>query len=380
MNTLEKIILVIFTVLIIPFSILLYSVLSSYQINDVEPVSTTPIQKEPVKKPPVVKIDTNQKLPNPPAIIKAVYVTASSIKNQQYLEYLDNLFKTTQINAVVIDIKDYSGQVIGSDISATIQELHNRGIYVIARMVIFEDPLMAKTRPDLAIYDKSKTTDLKNPVLWVDNNNLSWMDPASKEVLEYNIAIAKNAVSYGFDELNFDYIRFPSDGRIENMGFPFWDKKTSMRSVVKDAFKKLRESLPDVKLSVDLFGYATVATDDMGIGQVLEDSFEYFDYISPMVYPSHYRNGFRGYSNPAQYPYEVIKYSMQEALRKQKAVVTNKSKLRPWLQDFNMGADYTADMVKAEIKAVTDVLGSDYNGFMLWNSSNIYTVEAIKLP
>ena len=115
--------------------------------------------------------------------------------------------------------------------------------------------------------------------MWVDNHNLSWVDPASKEVWEYKILIAKNAANYGFDELNFDYVRFPSDGKIEDMGFPFWDKKVPMRQVIKEFFQKLRESLPDTKLSVDLFGYATVATDDMGIGQVLEDSFDYFDYV-----------------------------------------------------------------------------------------------------
>ena len=127
----------------------------------------------------------------------------------------------------------------------------------------------------------------------------------------------------------------------------------------------------------------------MGIGQVLEDSFDYFNYISPMVYPSHYREGFRGYPNPAQYPYEVVKYSMQEALKRQTeyynklqiaegTTVTNKTKFRPWLQDFNMGANYTVEMVKEEIQAVADALGENFYGFMLWNASNVYTTDAIK--
>lgn len=396
MNIPEKIILVIFTVLVILFSIIFYFVLYSYQIDIVEPITinTEPIQKEffekePVKKEPVVKIDINNKLSDPPNIIKAVYVTALSARNQQYLEYLDNLFKTTEINTVVVDTKDYSGQAMISDIDKFIRELHNKGIYVIARIAVFEDQALVKARPDLAIYDKLKTTDSKNPVLWVDNNNLSWIDPASKEAWDYNISIAKNAVSRGFDELNFDYVRFPSDGKIEDMGFPFWDKKVSMHLIIREFLKKLRESLPNVKLSVDLLGYSTVSTDDMGIGQVLEDSFDYFDYISPMVYPSHYKNSFIGYPNPAQYPYEVIKHSMQEALKKQTAyynklqitqgaTIINKAKFRPWLQDFNIGANYTVAMIKEEIKAVTDVLGKDYNGFMLWNASNVYTTEAIK--
>ena len=389
METAEKIILIIFIVLMIPLSVGLYYVLYYY---DIKPIAIDwSIKKESVKEEPVIEPAVNNtetaenteiaetisisKLSNPPEIIKAIYITALSAGSQQYIKYLDNLLEITEINAVVIDIKDYSGQITISVPGGLIQKLHDKGIYVIARMVIFEDPTLAKIRPDLAIYDKLKTTDPKNPLLWVDNNNLSWIDPASKEAWDYNISIAKDAVNYGFDELNFDYIRFPADGKIEDMGFPFWDKKVSMRLVIKEFFQKLRESLPDVKLSVDLFGYSTVSTDDMGIGQVLEDSFDYFDYISPMVYPSHYKDGFRGYSNPAEYPYEVIKYSMQEAIKKQ---ALSKVKFRPWLQDFNMGADYTVEMVKAEIKAVTDVLGKDFYGFMLWNASNVYTTGAIK--
>lgn len=408
METPEKIVLVIFTVLMIMFSVGLYYVLYYYDIKPIEIdwfIKREPVKKEPVKEEPVVEpvvepavnnientenIETISipKLSNPPEIIKAVYVTASSARSQKYLEYLDNLLETTEINAVVIDIKDYSGKNSLSALDGLIQKLHNKGIYVTARIAVFEDSALVKARPDLAIYDKLKTTDPKNPVLWIDNNNLSWIDPASKEAWDYNISIAKDAVNHGFDELNFDYIRFPADGKIENMGFPFWDKKVPMHLVIKEFFQELRESLPDVKLSADLFGYAAVSTDDMGIGQVLEDSFDYFDYISLMVYPSHYRDGFRGYSNPAQYPYEVIKYSMQEALKRQTAyynksqttggaTIINKAKFRPWLQDFNMGANYTVEMVKAEIKALTDALGKDFYGFMLWNASNVYTAGAI---
>lgn len=390
METAEKIILIIFIVLIIPFSVGLYFVLYYYDIKPIAidwSIKKEPVKKEPVKEEPVIEPAVNNN--ETPEIVKAVYVTSSSAGSQKYLEYLDNLFETTEINAVVIDIKDYSGRNAISAFDGLIQKLHDKEIYVIARIAVFEDATLVRARPDLAIYDKLKTVDPKNPVLWVDNNNLSWIDPASKEAWDYNILIAKDAVARGFDEINFDYIRFPSDGKIEDMGFPFLDKKVLMRSVIKEFFQKLRESLLDVKLSVDLFGYSTVSTDDMGIGQVLEDSFDYFDYISPMVYPSHYKDGFRGYLNPAEYPYEVIKYSMQEALKRQTAyynksqttegtTIINKAKFRPWLQDFNMGADYTVEMVKAEIKAVTDVLGKDFYGFMLWNASNVYTEGAIK--
>jgi hypothetical protein len=158
---------------------------------------------------------------------------------------------------------------------------------------------------------------------------------------------------------------------------------------MRDFFKYLRESLPDAKISADLFGMATVMG-DFGVGQVLEDAFPYFDYIAPMVYPSHYANGFIGYQNPAAYPYEVVKYSMDEALKRLKkyqasAVMAsstpNAVKFRPWLQDFDLGADYTADMVRAQIKATYDSASSTPNsidGFMLWNPSNVYTRAAIE--
>jgi hypothetical protein len=368
-----------------------------------------------------------QKLSNPPEIIKAVYVTGYSAGTKKYLNYLSNLFKTTEINAVVIDIKDYSGLVsynsgapaakkynlynnaIG-DIDALVRFFHNQNIYVIGRIAVFEDPAYSKARPELAIYNKTKTTDSSQPVLWQDNNKLSWLNPASKDVWDYNISLAKDVFSHGFDEVNFDYVRFPSDGKIGNMGFPIWDGKTPKAEIIKDFFNYTRQQLADEKISVDLFGQTTTNTDDMGIGQIIENAFENFDYVSPMVYPSHYIDGFMGFSNPAEHPYEVIKYSMDSAINRekifsaqeqglttkntgtQKSSTTNLqspapvpimvplAKFRPWLQDFNMGADYTADMVKQEIQATQDALGNDFSGFMLWNPSNIYTEEAILKP
>lgn len=323
-----------------------------------------------------------QKLSNPPEIIKAVYVTGYSAGAKSYLNYLKNLFQNTEINAVVVDIKGSDGIKTYPTLIPNIDELvrffHNQNIYVIGRIAVFEDPVYAKARPDLAIYDKEKTAaspESSQRILWQDNHKLLWLDPASKDVWEYDISLAKDALYHGFDEINFDYARFPSDGNTKNMGFPFWDEKTPMSEVIKDFFSYLRISLPNEKLSVDLFGLTTVNTDDMGIGQVLENAFEKFDYISPMVYPSHYANGFIGLKNPAEHPYEIIKYSLDSATARLPS-----AKFRPWIQDFNMGAVYNSEMVKAEIKATQDALGSGFNGFMLWNPSNIYTQGAVLKP
>lgn len=363
-----------------------------------------PISTEPV-------YDTGgDPLANPPEIIKGVYVTSYSAGTRSYLNYLSNIFATTEINAVVVDIKDYSGLISYNsqvdevrernlyngairDINALIKFFHDRHIYVIARIAVFEDPAFAKARPDLAVYDKSKTTDLLKPVPWRDNKGLLWMDPSSKDVWDYNISLTKDAFYHGFDEVNFDYIRFPSDGATENMGFPVWDMQTPRPAVMKEFFEYLRGELKGPKgypkISADLFGQTTTNLDDMGVGQVLEYAFEYFDYVSPMVYPSHYVNGFLGFANPAEHPYEIVNYSIGTAINREKAwassisrpegapTLASQAKLRPWLQDFDMGADYNADMVKAEIKATQDALGQDYNGYMLWNPSNVYTTDAI---
>ena len=369
-----------------------------------------------------------QKLANPPSIVKAVYVTGYSAGSKSYINYLKNLFSNTEINAVVVDIKGSDGYVSYAsgaeevkkynltnnailDIDALIRFFHDQNIYVIGRIAVFEDPQYSKARPDLAIYNKEKTTDLSHPVLWQDNHGLSWLDPASKDVWNYDVSLAKDALYHGFDEINFDYVRFPSDGKTKLMGFPFWNDNSPMAPVIKDFFHYLRTSLPDDKISVDLFGLTTVNSDDMGIGQVLGNAFENFDYIAPMVYPSHYANGFIGFNNPADHPYEVIKYSMDRALSRensflnkaQEALVKNNeavgfpaaaleaikpqqpalaplAKFRPWIQDFNMGAIYNSEMVKQEIQATQDSLGASFEGFMLWNPSNIYTMGAISKP
>lgn len=379
-----------------------------------------------------------KQLSDPPAVIKAVYATSWSAASDKRLNDLIDLIKSTELNALVIDIKDFSGFVsydievpaviqYGSrqkriaDIDGLIERLHNERIYVIGRIVVFQDPVLAQGRPDLAIRDK------RDGDIWLDYKNLAWIDPASKEAWDYNIAIAKDALKRGFDEINFDYIRFPSDGPLDNMVFPFYDGKKPKREVIADFFKYLRQELADYRISVDLFGLVTVRSDDLGIGQIIEDAYAYFDFVSPMVYPSHYSSGFLGYENPALYPYEVIKYSIEGALKRLKdyesEMINNiattgaknttipNPKLRPWLQDFDLGADYDAAMVRKELQAVYDAFkcspslpedsadyekmgeqedaavqvcdfaggsGDKFGGWMLWNPQNIYTTDALQ--
>ncbi len=347
-------------------------------------------------------IENQKPLPNPPEVIKAVYATGWTAGGVQGLNRMIELIKSTELNAIIIDIKDYSGQMsyrtdipqveeYGKDRelkilrpNAMIKKLHDNGIYVIARQTIFQDPILAAARPDLALMSAATGKQ------WRDNLKVMWMDPAGKETWDYNIAIAKDASARGFDEINFDYIRFASDGKLNDIKYPFWDEKTLKRYIIRDFWKYLRQSLPDAKISADLFGLVTLNYGDVGIGQNIDDAFHYFDAIAPMVYPSHYQKGFDGYANPADHPYAIVYKSMLEANERLKHYIINaenststerylvkKPQLRPWLQDFNLGATYTADMVKAQINATYAAATGTPAGWMLWDPRNIYTKGAL---
>lgn len=353
---------------------------------------------------PNADIPLQKPLESPPEIIKAAYATGWTAGSVQGLNRLIGLIKKTELNAIVIDIKDYSGEVSypteielvekygkGREIkilrpNAMIKKLHDEGIYVIARQTIFQDPVLAKARPDLAL--TSSTTGKQ----WIDNKKVMWVDPAGKESWDYNILIAKDAFARGFDEINFDYIRFPSDGNTDDIKYLFWDGKTLKRYVIRDFFKYLRQSLPETKISADLFGLVTVNYGDGGIGQNIDDAYHYFDVVAPMVYPSHYNVGFNGHQNPALYPYDVVYKSVLEANKRLEHYIINaenststekylvkKPQLRPWLQDFDLGATYDAVKVRAQITAVYNAATGTPMGWMLWDPTNNYTRGALEI-
>jgi len=318
-----------------------------------------------------------------PASVRAVYMTACTASVPSLRNKLSELFGTTAINSVVIDIKDYSGTVsiptknkeletdtkIGCrtpDIKDFIASLHKKGIYVIGRISVFQDPYYAKLHPELAVAKASDGT------IWKDRKGLAFIDVSAKPYWDYIVQIGKESIDLGFDELNFDYIRFPSDGDMKDISYP-WTGKMEKKEALRLFFGYLKKEFrgTNIPISADLFGMTTTNKDDLNIGQYLEYALPYFDYVAPMVYPSHYPPTWNGYKNPAEKPYEVIKYSMDKAYER---ASTTPWKLRPWLQDFNLGAIYTADMVKAQMKAVYD---SGLNSWMLWSPSNRYTAGAL---
>lgn len=331
-------------------------------------------------------ISNQVQLINPPKIIKGIYSTGWSAGSDKKINQLISIIKKNNLNAIVIDIKDYSGYLsyfikneTAKEIGALdeikilypnklIKKLHDENIYVIGRITVFQDPIFSKKFPEYAI--KNKLTN----ELWKDNKRLYWIDPQSKKYWDYILEISQDAWSRGFDELNFDYIRFPSDGNLDTTFFPFWDKSIPKNEVIKNFFIYLRNNLKDVKISADIFGLTTISRDDLGIGQIIEDAYNYFDVVCPMIYPSHFASGSFGYKNPAEHPYEVIYNSMNQALKRIEMNTSSIAILRPWLQVFDLGAKYDKKMIEAQIKAVEDVLSQTkyFGGYLFWDPNNNY--------
>lgn len=318
-----------------------------------------------------------------PQPLKALYMTSFVAGNNTRREALLSLIERTELNAIVIDIKDYSGAIsflvtdpllvaLGasenriSDIRELIEKLHSVDVYVIGRISVFQDPKLASYRPDFAVTRES------DGAVWRDRKGLAWIDVGAREAWDYTVALAKESYALGFDELNFDYVRFPSDGDMNDIAYQ-WSGERVKSEVLGEFFAYLASELKPtgVVLSADLFGMTTTNKDDLNIGQVLEVALRHFDFVAPMVYPSHYPTNFLGIANPAAEPYRVIKYSLDRAWER---ASTTPEKIRPWLQDFDLGAEYTADMVHAEMQAVYD---AGFTSWMLWDPSNRYTQDAL---
>lgn len=315
-----------------------------------------------------------------PAAVRGIYMTACTASVPRLRERLVGLVEGTQINSIVIDIKDYTGTLaypfpgvkgprgkgcrIG-DLPDFLAELHKKGIYAIARVTVFQDPLYSEYDPKIAV--KS----ISNPgSSWRDRKGLAYIDPNFTAYWTHIVDISKAAHAIGFDEINFDYIRFPSDGDMADAGFETPEGLTKL-DVITDFFQYLHAELAPLGIvtSADLFGQTTVNRDDLGIGQVLENALPYFDYVMPMNYPSHFIRGFMGFDNPAAKPYEVMLSTMTSAVERTAAASTSIEKLRPWLQAFDLGAAYTPEMVRAQIQAVEN---AGLDSWVLWDAANRY--------
>ncbi|RAV17300.1 putative glycoside hydrolase [Paenibacillus contaminans] len=324
---------------------------------------------------------------------KGIYVSGRMAASGSFQQLLD-LVDRTDLNAMVIDMKNDSGQFIfpssiplAEQIGATespmipspeawMQRLKARNIYSIARIVAFKDPYLAVQRPDFAMRTKDGNA-------WQDARGVLWIDPYNEEVWDYNIAIAKEAARIGFDEIQFDYVRFPENGQKVDREVQYQNPHGWSKAKAIEAFlSKVKEGLKgtDVFVSADVFGLTTSSSTDMGIGQEWSKIAKHVDVISPMIYPSHYGKGVYGIANPDQEPYLTVRQAVSDALAKNDEVFRLNGKspaIRPWFQAFTATwlpshQRYGAAAIKEQILAAKE-LGLEQ--FMLWNPACKYAYE-----
>ncbi|MBX7254738.1 MAG: putative glycoside hydrolase [Candidatus Hydrogenedentes bacterium] len=331
-----------------------------------------------------------------PIAVRALYLTGWTVGIPSQLKHYAELADKTVLTAYVVDIKDMDGHVgyksavpkvveYGAfekryDPLTVIETFHAHNLRVIGRVACFRDPVASAKEPDMAL----KT---KNGKLWTDVKKSSWLNPYNEKAWEYLVDIAKEALTLGFDEIQFDYVRFPSDGPVHTIDYG--KDPGPKHEAVNGFLSYAREQMPDVVISADVFGIMCVSAGDTeDIGQYLELVAQNVDYLSPMVYPSHYAKGqviqSKKYASPDKSPYAVVKGTLDTAQERIKAVRwCETARMRPYLQDFTaswLGSghymNYGVDEVRAQIKAAKD---AGYAEWIFWNAQNRYT-EAAYLP
>jgi len=317
----------------------------------------------------------------------AVYLSFWGVGTASVREPVIKLAEQGLINAVVIDVKGDLGFLsfptgvpvateIGAqrtstipDIHGLLDRLHKQGIYTIARIVTFKDNKLCTARPALAVRRDGKT--------FKDHEGLTWCDPFLPEVRSYNTDLGVAAAKAGFDEIEFDYVRFPDAKGVQfSQASTDESRPKTINAFLTEARQKL---VPyNVFLSADVFGYICWNTGDTGIGQRIKDVLNILDYVSPMLYPSGFSFGIPNYRNPVTHPYEIVRLTLDRGGQRTKV---DPIRFRPWLQAF---ADYAFDKrqfgekeIQAQIKAARD-FGAD--GWLLWNPRNVYSAADIRGP
>jgi hypothetical protein len=328
---------------------------------------------------PAASFKANSEVALTPFKVKALYLTTYGTASHMLRNNALDAMKNNNLNTLVIDVKGDRGfipfkvnipmaQQIGAqntilmkDMPALVAQLKQKNIYLIARIVVFKDDMLAGAHPEWTVK--------KNGAVFRDREKLRWVDPFRPEVWNYNIEIAKEAARLGFDEIQFDYVRFP-----DTKGVAF-SKPTSVESrtgaisgFLDAAYKAL---IPyNVMVSADIFGYVPWNTGDTFIGQDVNKVVNNVDVVSFMLYPSGFQFGIPNYRNPVQNPYETIFITLKQA---QKRTSASGLQFRPWLQAFRdyafKGGDFAEDRMRTQIKATEDFGAS---GYMFWNPRNVY--------
>ncbi len=323
-----------------------------------------------------------------PIKVKGIYVTGP-VAGIDKMEELITLVEETELNAMVIDIKNDTGVVtykmhtpvveeIGaavgyiSDIETLIQRLKEKDIYLIARIVAFKDPYLAEQKPELSLYTQTGE-------VFRDRNGEAWVNPYQKEVWDYLMEIGTEVAAVGFDEIQFDYIRFTTDTKAADIDYGEEALQKSKEEVITEFTKYAYDTLSPlgVAVSADVFGTIIDNQVDAAIvGQNYEDMASNLDAICPMVYPSHYQNGAYGIPVPDKAPYDTVYKAMSASKEK---LASQETQVRVWLQDFTASwlpeyASYGETEIRAQIQAVYD---AGYEEWILWNARMNYTKDAL---
>lgn len=322
--------------------------------------------------------------------IKGIYCSFYALGHHGLRTRLMRMIEETELNAIVMDAKGDRGFIpfasevpLAAEIGARdqimvrawepfIRWFKQRNIYTIARIVTFKDDLLARSHPEWAVRDGV------GGGLWRDREGLAWVDPFREEVWEYNIALALEAARKGFDEIQFDYVRFPSDGDLRSARFSRKNNERGRREAIAGFLKRARQTLSatGVKIAVDVFGYTVWRYDDTGIGQNIEELAPYIDVLCPMLYPSSFHAGIPGYPVAVEHPYEIVFQSVRKAVQRLDRFGVS---IRPWIQDFR---DYAFDRrfyTPAEIRdQMQGALDGGSTGWILWNPRVRYSREALE--
>ncbi|MCK9453560.1 putative glycoside hydrolase [Sulfurimonas sp.] len=317
-----------------------------------------------------------------PITVKALYLSFwRASNNSPRLKEILDIIEKTEINTIVVDVKNEYGSTsyktsyekansygahedrTNRDIAQFMELMKSKNIYTIARVVTFKDELQASNNPDYAIKKEDGT-------LWRNHDNMAWVDPFDKRAHEYTISIAEDAAKVGFDEINFDYIRFPAKtGLLLSKENSEENRVEAIGEFLELAQNRLRKY--GVFISVDTYGNVCWEDNDVGIGQKIESLSKYADYISPMLYPSGFSSGSFGFENPSEHPHTVIFRSIKNIEDK-----IDSKRLRPWLQSFKDYAhrkiEYSYFEINEQIRAAAD---ANTSGWMLWSPSSRYEIS-----
>jgi len=338
--------------------------------------------------------------PMPPAVkVRGLYVSAWAASIDNRMAQFAELCESTEINALVVDVKDDLGQItfmtdteglsetcarIIPDIKRIVADLKNRDIYAIARVVCFKDPVWSIKHPEAAIQTAWGE-------VWKDGSGSTWLNPYSREAWDYIAAVCLEAARLGFDEVQLDYVRFPADGRLGDISFGEAGAEKSKTEIISEFMVYLRGILAkeSVRLSADVFGIIAISKDDSeDIGQDLGLLLNSADSLCPMIYPSHFANKKQNgtgqringvlFETPDLAPYEIV-YNILIELRRHLDEDSEQAAIRPYLQSFTAAylgegyfQQYKADQIRQQIDAVYD---AGFEEWILWNHNSVYSDE-----